>query len=359
MTDPDAFDPDMTDLGRADWLSRLEAVSEEFGSALPLGEGHIASLVEDGRSLIVSFETLPHIRKTNPREEPRGWSFVRDSGWSALTILSLEDGWFRDPAIYAYFDSLIDDGFFDDFDEVLFHGTGAGGYAAAAYSVAAPGARVLALQPLATLDPRVTGWDTRFRDQRRGDFTSRFGFAPHMIEACERAWIVHDPCARLDAAHAALFHGPNVTHLRAPRMSSRMDRDFDQMGIMEDLIEAAMEGVLDETIFARLWRARQRHLPYLRTTLQTLERSERFGLAARLCRDVAGRTGRPMFQRKLDDYTKRGLLPDPPNPKAKGHAKGQAGSRPEPEGFLLERALVQGRLRARDEAGQKIADHPT
>jgi hypothetical protein len=50
-------------------------------------------------------------------------------------------------------------GFFDDFDQVVFYGAGQCGYAAAAFSVATPGATVVAIQPQATLDPRVTEWD--------------------------------------------------------------------------------------------------------------------------------------------------------------------------------------------------------
>lgn len=308
MSDSDDFDADLTELDRAEWQAQLAEVSEQFGYGRPLGEAHFASFVEDGRSLIVGFETADAIRRTNPREEPRGWSFVRDSGWSALTIVGLEPSWFRDPAVYAYFDELIDDCFFDNFDDILFYGAGPGGYAAAAYCVAAPGSRVLALQPQATLDPRVAGWDTRFREFRRLDFTSRFGYAPDMVEAALRAYVIHDPANREDAMQAALFTRPGVLPLRAPRLPARLDRAFDQMGIMDDLIESAMFGHLDETIFARLWRQRRRHLPYLRATLQALESAEHFQLAARLCQYVLSQGNRPMFRRRLEGYVRRGLV---------------------------------------------------
>ena len=49
------------------------------------------------------------------------------------------DTWFRDNRVYGYFDRLIADGFFEDFDTVIFYGAGSCGYAAAAFSVAAPG----------------------------------------------------------------------------------------------------------------------------------------------------------------------------------------------------------------------------
>ena len=311
MTDDLAFDGDLTNLDRAAWLRKLRDLSDEHGHFERLGKDHVASFIEDGRTLIVSFETATAIRKTNPGEEPRGWSFVRDSGWSALTLVALTDTWFRDPAIYAYFDRLIDDGFFDGFEEILFYGIGQGGYAAAAYSVSAPGARVLALQPQATLDPALAGWDNRFKSQRRRNFSDRFGFAPDMIEAAEQAVVVHDPTNQTDAMHAALFRRPCTLGLCTPRLSARIDRDFDQMGIMEDMIEATMHGAMTAEVFGRLWRARRRHLPYLRSTLQHLEKAGRYQLGAQLCRKVVADRSRPMFQRKLDEWEAAGLVPGP------------------------------------------------
>ena len=41
-------------------------------------------------------------------------------------------------AVYGFFDQILDDGFFDEFDTIIFYGAGPCGYAATAYSVAAP-----------------------------------------------------------------------------------------------------------------------------------------------------------------------------------------------------------------------------
>ena len=113
---------------------------------------------------------------------PLGAEHRAAGGWSHLCLIAEGDTWFRDPAVYAYFDRLVDDAFFEDFDHVLFYGAGMAGYAACAYSVAAPGAQVLALNPRATLDPAAGRWDDRDRAARRLDFTSRYGYAPDMLE---------------------------------------------------------------------------------------------------------------------------------------------------------------------------------
>ena len=106
--------------------------------------------------------------------------------------------------------SLVYDEFFDDFNQVVFYGAGPRGYAAAAFSVAAPGATIAAPQPQATLDPRVTEWDDRHLKIRRTHFTSLYGYAPDMLDAAKQAYVIYDPYERLDAAHAAMFTRSNV-----------------------------------------------------------------------------------------------------------------------------------------------------
>ena len=134
----------------------------------------------------------------------------KKNGWSHLSIISDGDTSFHDPKVYSYFDRLDDDGIFDDFDHVVFYGAGPCEYAAAAFSVATPGATVVAIQPQATLDPQITEWDDRYVKMRRADFSSRYGYAPDMLDAAEQAYVIYDPCERLDAAHAAMFTRSNV-----------------------------------------------------------------------------------------------------------------------------------------------------
>ncbi|MEO0863824.1 MAG: phosphoadenosine phosphosulfate reductase, partial [Pseudomonadota bacterium] len=159
--DVQGFDPDLADLPKGGWLTRLAGVAEAHGFFKPLGKRHFAAHVSGSDTLIVTFETIQGMRALSDNAEPLGWSMVREHGWSHLCVASDGDTWFRDSHIYGLFDTLIDDGFFDDYEQILFYGAGPCGYAAAAYSVAAPGARVVAIQPQATLDPRVTEWDDR------------------------------------------------------------------------------------------------------------------------------------------------------------------------------------------------------
>lgn len=294
---------DLAGLTGADWLDALEDMAGDRGFFEPLGKDHSAAFLHAGATLLVTFESLPEIFGRSDAHEPRGFDFVRDHGWSHLAILSHDTGWFRHDKLYRYFDRLIDDGFFDGFDRVLFFGTHQGGYAAAAYCVACPGARVLALRPVATLDPELAGWDTRALTARRLSFDDRFGFAPDMIEAAAAGYIVYDPREPLDAMHAALFRRPGVVGLPVRGAGEKLDTTLDALNITGTLIEQAMAGTLTRTSFAPLWRARRDNLPYLRALLGRLEAAGRLTRAARVCRHVLNGRNRPHFARRLDAIT--------------------------------------------------------
>jgi hypothetical protein len=295
------FDLQLKGLDPDAWHARVADLGSALGECTLLGGRYLATQIDHGPRLLVSFENAPAVRESHPEAAPRGWLVARERGWSTLTLLANDpENWFRDAAVHAFFDRLIDDGYFDEFEEVLFYGVGGAGYAAAAYSVAAPEARVLAIRPQATLDPARAGWDRRFRGQRAKDFTSRFGYAPDMLETASRAWIIHDPMVSEDAMHATLFAAPNTTLLRTPHLGRTPERELAAMRLLDDLIEEAMHGTLDRESFARHWRARQRHLPYLRTLLRQLGKAGRDGLSARLCRYVLRGNGKhPQFAKHL------------------------------------------------------------
>ncbi|EBA09666.1 hypothetical protein [Sagittula stellata] len=299
MAADNGFTPDFSELGRGEWLTALKGLGEEHGFAEPLGKRHAGIFIEDGDTLLVSFETMSGIEALSETRTPLGFDMVRDHGWSSLSVLSHGDTWFRDPRVFGFFDQLLDDGFFDEFERVVFYGAGPCGYAAAAYSVAAPGARALLLQPQATLDPRVTEWDDRFTDMRRQDFTSRYGFAPDMIDAAEKAWVLYDPYERLDAMHSALFERGNVDRYRMPFFGGALQTDLRLMDILPKLLIEVADGTLDTARFAEHMRARRNHPPYLRKLLARTDASQRDRLGLMLCRHVTARMNAPRFRRRL------------------------------------------------------------
>lgn len=288
----------VNDIRQAPWFERLDQIGQDRGYFEPLGTDHAAIFIDETPTLLVSFETTDGLDEA-PDAMPMAYDLAEDAGWSLLTVMCNADTWFRDPVVYAYFDRLVDEGFFEDFDRVVFYGAGKCGYAASAFSVAAPGATVIALAPQATLDPRVTEWDDRYAKHRRIDFTDRYGYAPDMLEAAHHAFVIYDPYEHLDAIHAALFTRPNVTKLRCRWLNSTVETDLMKMGILPELIDAACEDTLTEDVFHRLFRARRRYKPYLRRMMEGLENSGRLYRSAVLCHNVTSRLRAPLFKKRL------------------------------------------------------------
>ena len=281
---------------RANWLAAIDEIGEEAGYFQTLGSKHWAYFVDESTTLLVTFETVASIR-SNPTQLPSGDALARKHGWSHLCLIADGNTWYRDPAVYRFFDRQVDDAFFEDFDSVVFYGAGMGGYAACAFSVTAPGAAVVAIAPRATLNPARAGWDRRDLPSRRMDFTSRYGYAPDMTEGAGKVYIAFDPEFAPDAMHAALFARPWVISLPTRHLGDLIETGLTQMGILPQIIEAAVANSLTPRSFARLWRARRMHLPYLTALL---------GLAAkhpdrefRICNNVTRRLNAPIFRKRL------------------------------------------------------------
>jgi hypothetical protein len=268
---------------RAEWFARIEEIGEEAGYFQPIGARHCALFVDDGPVLLVAFDSVEAIRSAGGSQMPPGYGLARAEGWSYLGLIADGETWFRDPAVWAWFDRQLDDGFFEDFDRVVFYGADMGGYAAAAFSVCAPGATVLAVRPQATLLPERAEWDGRYPRGRRLDFTSRYGYAPDMTEAAAAVYLLYDPDRAQDAMHASLFLRPHVVRLRCRNMGGRLETSLARMGVLDALIRAAVAGRLDRAEVCQIYRAaRREHLPYVLRVLSKLATRQRHGLAARL-----------------------------------------------------------------------------
>ena len=307
-----SFEANLTDLDENAWFARLEEISDDLGYFQPLGDDHVATFLDAGTNLLVTFENAADIRKEGTSQEPMGYKFTQTDGWSHLAIISRDLSWFRDQAIYRYFDRLIDDGFFEDFDNVLFYGVNAGGYAAAAYCAAAPGCNVLAIRPQATLNPRITGWDTRHTAQRRLNFSDRFGYAPDMIDACNHAYIAFDPLNRFDSCHAGMFTKPNMTPLRCMGLGATPEVGLTNLEILDDLVRSAMNQTLKTSTFSTAFRRRRDSIPYLRGLFHRMMQTEHPKMAANVCAYVLRKGDHPFFRKKLGALMNEGHMPSTP-----------------------------------------------
>ena len=300
---------------RDSWLALIDQIGEEEGYFQTLGPHHWAMFIDDSPTLIVSFETIDQAR-ARQGQMPLAHHIAAAKGWSHLCLISDGQTWFRDPAVYAYFDRLVDEAFFEDFDRVLFYGAGPSAYAACAFCVTAPGAQVLALNPIATLNPAQTGWDNRFRSDRRRDFTSRYGYAPAMVDGCSALTLILDPTRKPDAMHAALFHAPYTTTLPTRFAGAEVETVLSRLGVLDEVIIQATEARLTPFSFATLWRKRRDDAAYLKYLLADVEAAGKKALAIALCRNVVQRLKLNRFRKRMADLTDGARLVQPgPNAK--------------------------------------------
>ncbi len=293
------FEQSFEELSWPEWIEATRSVTDEYGYTEELGPRHAAVFLEHGKTLLVSFEAHYRIEDVTATGHPLGWQLVQSLGWSHLCLASETDTWFREPRVFGFFDRLIDDGFFEDFDRVIFYGAGSCGYAAAAFSVAAPGARVLAIQPQATLDPRVAEWDDRFLKMRRVAFDDRYGYAPDMLDAAEHAFLLYDPELELDAMHAALFTRSNVTKFRMRHLGKRIDSSLVNMKILLRLLAQLSSGKLNRLSIAKLYRARRSSPEYQFNLLRVTTREQRHKLVVWLAQAVLKQRRAPKFRRAM------------------------------------------------------------
>lgn len=290
---------DLSGLGWFEWCDRLNSLAGEDGYCDPLGPDHAALLIEKKPVLLVTFETRDRLLSQSTLGQPMAWPAIEALGWSHLALFSNRDTWFRDPYVYAHFDRLIDDGFFDEFEQVVFYGAGSCGYAACAFSVAVPGARVLALQPQATLDVRHARWDTRFPMARRLDFTSRFGHAPDMLDAADHAWILYDPDSPFDAVHASLFERANTTVSPLRCMGADLQQTCLRLNVLFRMMAQISAGKLTRPGLGQLMRARRRDEAYLTGLMLRLEQAGQFRRMKTVCEFALARLDARPIRRGL------------------------------------------------------------
>jgi hypothetical protein len=285
----------------ASWDSIARGLAGANGFYRPGAAGHSFLFIPRSEStLVVSFDNLDIAMNKRDDRRPWGFKFIQDQGWSMLGVLAGGWTWYREPWVWAQFDALRGSGFFNRFGRVVFYGASMGGYAAAAFSPAAPGADVVAISPQSTLDKTLVPWETRYKVAWDRDFTGPYGDAAEVSRAARRVTILYDPYEPLDAGHVARFTHDNVMRLRTPLLGHRLGSSLNQMGILPPVILGALSGELTEAEFYRLLRARKTFPRYQRELfLRAVDRGHP-DLARRLARHVLAQGEHRSLRRALE-----------------------------------------------------------
>ncbi|UWQ16495.1 phosphoadenosine phosphosulfate reductase [Jannaschia sp. M317] len=269
-----------------------------------LGQAHVAQFRPGNETLIVEFESRDTVAA---RPEHLPWSVrqARSEGWATLTLMADGRTWYRAPEVIDFFDEMTDEGLFDDYDRVIFLGTGVAGYGAATYSLAAPGATVVLIAPYATRDPALVPWETRFHRDRALSFGPRYGYAPDALDAAQQVYLLSDPTETPDAMHASLFRGPHITQLPARHGGARLRERLEAMDLLLPVVQAAAETDLTTLGWAKLWRARQHDPVWLGNLMRKLDLMDRPWLQAVFAGEMLDATGAEAARRRLNDALSR------------------------------------------------------
>lgn len=297
MTDQTPIAPRApTPQNQSAWRDRIASIGRDHGFFAPIGQDQLCLFVQEGDTLVVSFDSAARIMAEEPNGLPLGFEAVQRKEWSLLSIMSLDDHWFRATELMAFFDHLAHSRFFDSFAHVIFLGFGpAAGHAACAYSSAATNARVLATTPAATLRPELAGFDRRFLAGRRYDF-SRYGDAPGLAASALRAVILYDPTEALATAHAAQFRGPQVTLAPLRFTGTTPERMIRHSGILTPMLRALCRDRLTSALVAGFIRpVRRADAAYLQGLIARARRQGQTGRAWRIADYAADVTGQADF----------------------------------------------------------------
>lgn len=286
-------------IAREAWRSTLADRAKNEGFFQEIGPLHKAIHIPEsgplGKTLVVVFDNLDDIRQ-DPNRLPWAVDFISSQGWSSLGIMAHGPTWYRDQHMFDFFDKLKADKFFDKFERVVFYGTSMGGYAAAAFSSACPGATVVAISPQATMDRERAGWDHRYKRSWRHDYFGRYGYAPEMAKSAKTVWVFYDSRMPQDAMHATLFQSANVHHMGCPFMGHGMLSTWRDMGVLKPIIAGCVNGTATPTDVHRLLRARRDSKQYQKAVLKHLQDRKQHALLIRFCRYVTSKRGAPHFR---------------------------------------------------------------
>lgn len=246
------------------WFVELYPGGEGTGFLEKLDRHSILFHRRDANRLVISFDNIANANDLSFAREPWGWKFFRDEGWSHMGVFARTKAWYRDTEVIDYFQEKAHQGFFDQFDQVVFSGASMGGFGALTFSSLVPGAVVIAFNPQTTLDERLVPWETRYRFGRVQDWELPLGDGAETIKTARKAYIFFDPFFVLDRQHAARLQGANVVLLKTWFSNHFAAPMLRKLSLLKPVMQQAMSGSLAPADYYRMMRARRQLPIYMR-----------------------------------------------------------------------------------------------
>ncbi|OUS33904.1 hypothetical protein A9Q94_17800 [Rhodobacterales bacterium 56_14_T64] len=218
------------------------------------------------KRLLVTFDNLSNVNDSSLDREPWAFKFAQDSNISHLGVMAHVADWYRCPDLINRMQALADDGFFEDYERVVFAGVSMGGFAAISFGSMVPSAHVVAINPQSTLDPDLVPWETRYQNGQRQDWTLPLSDAAALTTDLERLNIFYDPYHKLDQQHVDRFSGDNIRIFNCRYSNHKTAVFLRKIDALKPIMHHAIFDELTAVDFYKLYRAR-RNLPWFRGSL--------------------------------------------------------------------------------------------
>ena len=266
--------------------AKQAAGRNNFLTSLP---NHHVLFARRSGHLVVSFDNKQQ-DKRNGQIYPWAFDFLKKGEFSHMGVMVNEkNDWFRDPALFDYFDDLRDRGFFQDFETVTFFGSSMGGFGALSFAEAASNAHALVYSPQSSLDKAVVPWEGRYDNAwARGNWVDpRYRDAAKPMKKIKHADIFYDPLHLLDRRHAMRLKGPNVNLHSCYFTGHNTGRILTLMPEFSRYIQSLLRHEKPNIAFKEQWRERHHSQSYVRLLLDQALEAKRPKRAIRILDAVA------------------------------------------------------------------------
>ncbi len=261
------------------WFAEINLGAANEGFYARLKHHAVVCIRRDPKRLAVTFDNLSSVNDTSIDREPWAYRFVRNNGYTHLSVMARRKDWYRDRQLISYLEELAADGFFAAFERVIFSGTSMGGFAALAFASISPGATVVSFSPQTTLEEALVPWERRFSIGRSRDWSLPYSDCAFEIDRVSKAFVLFDPFYEPDRRHAARLEGDNVILLKTWCSGHYSPAFLRRAGLLKPIMQHAFEDTLRPDVFYHLLRAR-RTLPWYRKSLiENLEQRGHYELA--------------------------------------------------------------------------------
>lgn len=228
----------------------------------------LEAVIYDRSTLVVTFEAAgaPFLRPNRHRE---GWGeeLFRSKGISALHVKPMRVDWYRRPDLAKLLKRLRDNGFFDQFGQVITYGGSMGGFASLVYADLVCASKAIAVNPQSTLDTRKVPWESRFSVAQKYDWETEYSDVIDYLNGATVAFVIYDKLCELDRMHVERIRATSASlvELNIPFVGHHVPAHLAAIKAIKPLLFSIIGGGQVRQEFYKNTRARRNLARYFNT----------------------------------------------------------------------------------------------